>query len=61
MTISPKREILAKLTLLEEAVLEGQPKDYAAYREMVGAIRALRELEDWYNDQLKADQGDEDT
>lgn len=61
MTISPKREILQKLDVLEEAVISGQPKDYAAYREMVGAIRTLRELEDWYNQQLKAEQGDEDT
>ena len=38
-----RKQLAAKLERLVDAVADGAPQDYAAYREMVGEIRGCRD------------------
>lgn len=47
------REIREKIATASDALALGQAHDYPAYRELVGRVKVLRELEDWYQEQLE--------
>lgn len=53
------RELREKIAAASDALTLGLAADYPAYRELVGRIKALRELEDWYKDQLAQAQNNE--
>lgn len=53
------REIREKIEAASDALTAGQAMDYPGYRELVGRVKVLRELESWCVDQVKLEQQSE--
>ena len=47
------REVREKIAAGTDAMSIGQASDYPGYRELVGRVKVLRELEDWILEQVE--------
>lgn len=52
------KELKEKIEALTSALISGQPQDYAAYREAVGRLATLRELQMFVEERKRLEDGD---